>query len=141
MFGAVIVLGAWHFRRLMTPPATRVIYPVLPDPLVPGDLQNLFSPSFDERKWAPTIARTLISPVAQMIRVNRKELAIPVHAHGDRIAIICWQPDVFTGSLARGSYWKLKYVYENGSSPRIAKVVSKFSVRIGCIFTTSWRLR
>ena len=38
----------------MTPSAARVIYPELPDPLTPGDLQQLFSPSFDERKWAPT---------------------------------------------------------------------------------------
>ncbi len=42
----------------MTPTAARVIYPELPGPLTPGDLQQLFSPSFDERQWAPTVART-----------------------------------------------------------------------------------
>jgi hypothetical protein len=42
----------------MTPSTTRIIYPELPDPLTPGDLQQLFSPGFDERKWAPTVTRT-----------------------------------------------------------------------------------
>jgi hypothetical protein len=37
--------------------AARVIYPELPDPLTPDDLHRLFSPSYDERKWAPTVAR------------------------------------------------------------------------------------
>jgi ferredoxin--NADP+ reductase len=32
----------------MTPTADRVIYPELPDPLTPGDLQQLFSPSTSE---------------------------------------------------------------------------------------------
>lgn len=41
----------------MTPTTTRVIYPALPDPLTPGDLYQLFSPIFDERKWAPTMAK------------------------------------------------------------------------------------
>jgi hypothetical protein len=40
----------------MTLTAARVIYPELPDPLTPGDLQQLFSPSFDERQWALTTA-------------------------------------------------------------------------------------
>ena len=52
----------------MTPTAARVIYPELPDPLTPGDLQQLFSPSFDERQWAPTVARTATSQMALLAR-------------------------------------------------------------------------
>ena len=37
---------------------THVIYPELPDPLTPDDLNRPFSPSYDERNWAPTVART-----------------------------------------------------------------------------------
>ena len=47
----------------MTPPPTHVIYPELPDPLTPSDLQQLFNPSFDERNWAPTVTRTVESQV------------------------------------------------------------------------------
>lgn len=54
----------------MTPTPTRVIYPELPDPLTPGDLQQLFSPSFDERQWAPTVARTVESQVALLVQLK-----------------------------------------------------------------------
>jgi TnpA family transposase len=54
----------------MTPTATRVIYPELPDPLTPGDLQQLFSPSFDERKWAPTVTRTPEAQVALLVQLK-----------------------------------------------------------------------
>ncbi|MBK5204948.1 MAG: Tn3 family transposase, partial [Polaromonas sp.] len=54
----------------MTPTAARVIYPELPDPLTPGDLQQLFSPSFDERKWAPTVTRTVESQVALLVQLK-----------------------------------------------------------------------
>ena len=54
----------------MTPTAARVIYPELPDPLTPGDLQQLFSPSFDERQWAPTVARTAVSQVALLVQLK-----------------------------------------------------------------------
>lgn len=54
----------------MTPTATRVIYPELPDPLAPGDLQQLFSPSFDERKWAPTVTRTPEAQVALLVQLK-----------------------------------------------------------------------
>ena len=54
----------------MTPTATRVIYPELPDPLTPGDLQQLFSPSFDERKWAPTVTRTSEAQVALLVQLK-----------------------------------------------------------------------
>ncbi len=54
----------------MTPTAARVIYPELPDPLTPVDLQQLFSPSHDERQWAPTIARTPASQVALLVQLK-----------------------------------------------------------------------
>jgi len=54
----------------MTPTGTRVIYPELPNPLTPGDLHQLFRPSFDERQWAPTIARTLSSQVALLVQLK-----------------------------------------------------------------------
>jgi TnpA family transposase len=54
----------------MTPTPARVIYPELPDPLTPGDLQQLFSPSFDERKWAPTVTRTVESQVALLVQLK-----------------------------------------------------------------------
>ena len=47
----------------------RVIYPELPDPLSPDDMHRLFTPSFDERKWAPTVARTLTSQVALLVQL------------------------------------------------------------------------
>lgn len=54
----------------MTPTAARVIYPELPDPLTPRDLQHLFSPSFDERQWAPTVTRTAESQVALLVQLK-----------------------------------------------------------------------
>jgi hypothetical protein len=54
----------------MTPTTARVIYPELPDPLTPGDFQQLFSPSFDERKWAPTVTRTVESQVALLVQLK-----------------------------------------------------------------------
>ena len=54
----------------MTPTASRVIYPELPDPLTSGDLQQLFSPSFDERRWAPTVARTPAPQVALLVHLK-----------------------------------------------------------------------
>ena len=54
----------------MTPTSTRVIYPELPDPLTQGDLQQLFNPSFDERKWAPSVARTPASQVALLVHLK-----------------------------------------------------------------------
>ena len=54
----------------MTPTPVRVIYPELPDPLTPGDLQQLFSPSFDDRKWAPTVTRTVESQVALLVQLK-----------------------------------------------------------------------
>ncbi len=54
----------------MTPTRASVIYPELPDPLTPSDLQQLFSPSFDERKWAPTVTRTVESQVALLVQLK-----------------------------------------------------------------------
>ena len=54
----------------MTPTLASVIYPALPEPLTSGDLQQLFSPSFDERKWAPTVARTPASQVALLVHLK-----------------------------------------------------------------------
>jgi len=54
----------------MTSTPARVIYPELPDPLTPGDLQQLFNPSFDERQWAPTVARTVESQVALLVQLK-----------------------------------------------------------------------
>lgn len=54
----------------MTPTSARVIYPELPDPLTPGDLQQLFSPSFDERQWAPTVVRAAASQVALLVHLK-----------------------------------------------------------------------
>ena len=54
----------------MTPLPASVIYPELPDPLTPGDLQQLFSPSFDERQWAPTVVRAAESPVALLVQLK-----------------------------------------------------------------------
>jgi len=54
----------------MTPIPASVIYPELPDPLTPGDLQQLFSPSFDERQWAPTVVRATASQVALLVQLK-----------------------------------------------------------------------
>jgi TnpA family transposase len=54
----------------MTPTPASVIYPELPDPLTPGDLQQLFSPSFDERQWAPTVVRAATSQVALLVQLK-----------------------------------------------------------------------
>jgi hypothetical protein len=54
----------------MTSTPSRVIYPELPDPLTPGDLQQLFSPSFEERKWAPSVARIPVSQVALLVHLK-----------------------------------------------------------------------
>ena len=54
----------------MTLTTARVIYPELPDPLTPGDLQQLFNPSFEERKWAPSVARTPASQVVLLVHLK-----------------------------------------------------------------------
>ena len=54
----------------MTTTPASVIYPELPDPLTPGDLQHLFSPSFDERQWAPTVVQAAASQVALLVQLK-----------------------------------------------------------------------
>jgi TnpA family transposase len=54
----------------MTTPSARVIYPELPDPLTASDLRQLFSPTFDERAWAPKVARTPASQVALLVQLK-----------------------------------------------------------------------
>ena len=54
----------------MTTTSANVIYPELPDPLTSGDLQELFNPSFDERQWAPSVARTPVTQVALLVHLK-----------------------------------------------------------------------
>ena len=54
----------------MTTTSASVIYPELPDPLTTGDLQQLFNPSFEERKWAPNVARTPETRVALLVHLK-----------------------------------------------------------------------
>jgi hypothetical protein len=85
----------------MTPTAARVIYPELPDPLTPGDLQQLFSPSFDERQWAPTVARTAASQVALLVQLKifqtigrfRRAADVPLQSLSTLPAAWAWNPD------------------------------------------------
>src|SRR5665811_1596484 len=77
----------------MTPTAARVIYPELPDPLTPSDLQQLFSPSFDERNWDQTVTRAVESHVALLVQLKifqstgrfRRAADVP-HAATDHVA-------------------------------------------------------
>jgi hypothetical protein len=48
----------------------RVIYPELPDPLTSEDLHRLFSPSCDDRTWAPTVGRTPPSQVGLLVQLK-----------------------------------------------------------------------
>lgn len=50
--------------------AARVIYPELPHPITRDDLQRLFTPSYAERLWAPTIASTASSQVALLVQLK-----------------------------------------------------------------------
>jgi len=51
-------------------PPTRLIYPTLAQRLTPADVHQLFSPSYEERRWAPTIARTPSSQVALLVQLK-----------------------------------------------------------------------
>ena len=53
-------------------PPTRLIYPTLAQRLTPADVHQLFSPSYEERRWAPTIARTPSSQVELLVQLIRK---------------------------------------------------------------------
>jgi uncharacterized protein DUF4158 len=56
------------FQRLVQR-APRLIYPELPTGLTPEDLRRLFNPSYSERQWAKTIARTPASQVALLVQL------------------------------------------------------------------------
>ena len=48
----------------------RLIYPNLPVSLSPGELHRLFSPSYEERQWAPTVARMPASQVSLLAQLK-----------------------------------------------------------------------
>jgi len=50
--------------------ATRHIYPKLAQRLTSADLRRLFRPSYEERRWVPTIARTPSSQVALLVQLK-----------------------------------------------------------------------
>ncbi len=52
------------------PGIARLLYPELPDPVTREDLQRLFRPSYDECRWAPTVARTPASQVALLVQLK-----------------------------------------------------------------------
>ena len=47
----------------------RLLYPELPVPLTPADLHRLYTPSYDERNWARTVARTPLSQVVLLVQL------------------------------------------------------------------------
>lgn len=65
-----MVEGSATLVPCMPSTAARVNYPELPDPLTPGDVQRLFSPSYSERGWAPTIARRPESQVVLLVHLK-----------------------------------------------------------------------
>jgi Domain of unknown function (DUF4158) len=54
----------------MTPTAARVIHPEQQDPLTPGYLQQLLSPSFDERMLTQTVTRAPEAQVALLVKLE-----------------------------------------------------------------------
>ncbi|MEA2910028.1 MAG: hypothetical protein QOJ15_2109 [Bradyrhizobium sp.] len=50
--------------------ASRHIYPKLAQRLTSADLRRLFRPSYEERRWVPTIARTPSSQVALLVQLK-----------------------------------------------------------------------
>jgi hypothetical protein len=58
------------FDPIAPPSPTRLIYPTLAQRLTPADVHQLFSPSYEERRWAPTIARTPSSQVALLVQLK-----------------------------------------------------------------------
>lgn len=53
-----------------TPGASRLLYPHLPNLPTTAELHRLFSPSYDERAWASTVARTPISQAALLVHLK-----------------------------------------------------------------------
>jgi len=58
----------------MTPTPASVIYPELPDPLTPGDLQQLFSPSFDEQCGLEVFGQTTMAELNVSCRPDIRTL-------------------------------------------------------------------
>jgi hypothetical protein len=50
--------------------ASRLIYPKLSPALTPADLHRLFTPTYDERRWAPAVARTEAAQVALLVHLG-----------------------------------------------------------------------
>jgi hypothetical protein len=53
-----------------TPIISRLVYPELPNRVTSADLQVLFTPSYDERKWAAALARTSAAQVALLSQLK-----------------------------------------------------------------------
>jgi hypothetical protein len=53
--------------------ASRLLYPALPEVPNEADLHRLYSPSYHERQWAPTVARTSHSQVALLVQLKTFE--------------------------------------------------------------------
>ena len=51
------------------PSGSRILYPNLPTPLTPTDLDRLFSPGYADRQWVLTVARTPRSQVAVLVQL------------------------------------------------------------------------
>lgn len=49
---------------------SRLLYPELPVPLTPADLQRLFTPGYEDRQWARTLARTGHSQVDALVHLK-----------------------------------------------------------------------
>ena len=110
----------------MTPTPASVIYPELPDPLTPGDLQQLFSPSFDERQWAPTVSRTVDSQVALLVRPR----CFPtIHRRGDLLA----EKLVFSVVKRRPAYCKLPSDFQRAG-------LARTQLDDGCMLELLWML-
>jgi hypothetical protein len=80
-FSAILVRSSRTINNLRATRATadesrrrlhagRLIYPEVPDPLTSADLKRFFSPSYAERKWAPTIARWPTSQVVLLVQLK-----------------------------------------------------------------------
>ena len=53
-----------------SPRSARLMYPAWPDLLTPMDLRRLFTPGYDERRCAATVARTPLSQVALLVQLR-----------------------------------------------------------------------
>ena len=49
---------------------TRLLYPKLAQRLTAADLYRIFGPTYKEREWAPTVARSPSSQVALVVQLR-----------------------------------------------------------------------